>query len=190
MRALVRWSPVILALASCLTSKKNEPPKGASAAQSVATTEGNPSSEDARHWQRACEGGEVGVCHNLGILEHRKGNFAEAEKFHRRACNGGHMLGCDSLGFLEKKKGNVAEAGRLYRQACDGGEMAGCFHLELWEEERGNLQACYGGNMMGCHDLGLLEHQKGNVAKARSLWNRACDGGLKKACQNLVKLNR
>ena len=61
-------------------------------------------------FRKACGGGDMGACAALGVLEHKKGNPAQASRLVRKACGGGHAGGCAALGVLEFVKGNAAGA--------------------------------------------------------------------------------
>ena len=144
-------------------------------------------------YKKACDGGEMLGCFNLGNLEDKKGNLARAAVLYKKACNGGYMGGCSNLGILEMEKGNLPRAATLWKKACDGGDMLGCFNLGILEDKKGNLpraavlykKACDGGHIGGCYNLGNLEGKKGNLARASVLYKKACDGGDIGGCYNL-----
>lgn len=164
-------------------------------------------------WQKACNGGDMLGCANLGFLyRHGEGvaqDAAKAAQLYTQACDGGNMGGCFNLGFLyqdgQGMARDAAQAARLYRQACDGGDMKGCANLGvLYRNGLGGTRdaaqaaklfgkACDGGNMPGCVNQGLLyaigQGVPRNVAKATRLLRQACDGGFEPACKGLKALS-
>ena len=55
-------------------------------------------------FKKACDGGEVRGCFNLGFM-YTNGNgaeedFSKAAELFKKACNGGEMLGCRNLGIM------------------------------------------------------------------------------------------
>ena len=95
--------------------------------------------EAAELFKKACDGGKMSGCYNLGVM-YKKGNGVEkneqkAVELYKKACDGGKMLGCTNLGFMyangngvEKDLGKAAE---LFKKACDGGNMHGCRSLDI-----------------------------------------------------------
>ena len=86
--------------------------------------------------RKACVGGDMGKCVELGALERERGNQAEASALWRKACEGGETTGCASLGIVEMETGNTAEASRLFQKACDGEDMNGCLGLEVMKMKK------------------------------------------------------
>lgn len=86
--------------------------------------------DEAKPWfKRACDGGMLVGCVNLGeSLEHE--NLEEAKKVYKQACDGGAMGACSRLAVLLEKEGNTAEAKKLFTQACAGGDELGCVVLK------------------------------------------------------------
>ena len=87
--------------------------------------------------KKACDGGEMLGCSNLGS-RYAIGNGVEkdlgkAVELFKKACDGGNMRGCYNLGIMyEYGKGvekNVKKVIDLYNKACDGGEVHGCSNL-------------------------------------------------------------
>ena len=97
------------------------------------------SDKAAELFKKACDGGEMLGCHNLGAM-YQKGdgvekNVKKAMDLYKKACDGGDMLGCSNLGSMyadgkgvEKDFGKAAE---LFKKACDGGDMNGCRSLDI-----------------------------------------------------------
>jgi len=159
--------------------------------------------------QKACDGGDMVGCSNLGWL-YLEGqgvpkDYVQARLFFQMACDGGEMEGCNRLGWLYLEGQGVpkdyVQARLFFQKACDGGGMTGCGNLGwLYQEGQGlpkdyvqarlfSQKACDGGEMGGCSNLGWLYQEGQGVpkdkAKARSLYQRACDGGVQDACDHL-----
>jgi TPR repeat protein len=158
---------------------------------------------------RACEGGNMAACRDLGIMYVTGKGVAEddahAVSLYRKACDGGNPFGCGNLGFMyENGLGagkDEAQASGLYRKACDGGVALGCGSLALMYEKGNGVsvdlaqavnfyrKACDGGFAPGCAGLGsMFENGKGvavDDAQAVSLYRKACDGGDALGCSNL-----
>jgi TPR repeat protein len=81
--------------------------------------------------QKACDGGDMWACSNLGVRYEQSGvrDAAKAAALFQKACDGGETESCFHLGVrYEEGNGGVrdaAKAAALYHKACDGGEMAG-----------------------------------------------------------------
>ena len=95
--------------------------------------------EAAELFKKACDGGKMSGCYNLGVM-YAKGSgvekdFSKAAELSKKACDGGHMHGCGHLGFMyEYGNGvekNEQKAAELYKKACDGGEMNACRSLGI-----------------------------------------------------------
>ena len=160
-------------------------------------------------YKKACDGGDVKGCFNLGTL-YEKGegvekDFSKAIQLYKKACDGGVANGCANLGvFYEKGIGltqNFSKSNELYKKACDGGDAQGCANIGLlYCNGKGVTQdfskasqllkkACDGGNANGCYNLGVLyangEGVAKDLSKAIQLYKKACDGGDAKGCNNL-----
>ena len=162
-------------------------------------------------YQKACDGGEMAGCANLGVL-YESGNgvpqdFERARVLYQKACDGGEMAGCASLSGMYWAGAGVAKNDALARifaqKACDCGFMEGCVGLGLLFSGQGPIRdisqaralfqkACDGGEMVGCDRLGELYRDGNGVAKnrtlARQLFGKACDGGNQDACESLHRL--
>ncbi|MGD0901738.1 MAG: protein kinase [Terracidiphilus sp.] len=160
-------------------------------------------------FQKACDGGDLGGCSNLGILyQNGQGgaqDFAQARALYQKACDGGTTAGCVGLGILfQNGQGGAqdyAQARSLYQKACDGGTMDGCFDIGvLYQNGQGGTQdyaqaailyqkACVGGSMDGCTGLGFLFDTGQGVtqdhAQARLWFQKACVGGNVHGCYDL-----
>ena len=87
----------------------------------------------AERLQRACEGGNMDGCLELGALERERGNQARASELWRKACHGGNMDGCSSLGVVAMDAGDAAGASEFFKKACEGGDVNGCLFLKVLE---------------------------------------------------------
>jgi hypothetical protein len=168
--------------------------------------------EAAPLYQKACDGGEMDGCANLGALYSQGLGVAQDYEHGRRltqmACDAGSMDGCTELGRLYQSGKGVpldnAQARRIYEKVCDSGTKIGCFDLgTLYIAGNGGAQdyakafvlfqeACDGGEMAGCTGLGHL-YQYGNgviqdVDRARGLFEKACDSGEVLGCTNLGRM--
>ena len=88
----------------------------------------------AQLYQKACDGGDVKGCFNLGIL-YRDGygvkqDYQKAAELLQKACDSGETMGCIGLAVLYKNgKGiwqNFSTAKEYYGKACDLGLQSGC----------------------------------------------------------------
>ena len=144
-------------------------------------------------YKNLCDNGDMKGCSNLGVLEQRKKNIANARKLFQKSCDGGDMKGCSNLGTLEKEQGNIANARKVFSKSCNDGDMSGCSHLGVLEKEEGDIsnarklfkKSCDRGHMEGCSNLGNLEYNQRNIAKAGKLFKKSCDGGDMKGCSSL-----
>jgi len=166
--------------------------------------------EEARAlFEKACDGGEITGCYNLGSLyQNGQGvsqDYAQARTLDQKACDGGQMSGCNNLGQLYQYGQGVsqdyAHARMLYQKGCNGGEMSSCNNLGLlYQNGQGVSQdyaqartlyqkACDGGEMSGCTNLGWLYKYGHGVSQdysqARTLSQKACNGGEMTGCNNL-----
>ena len=87
----------------------------------------------AQLYQKACDGGNVGGCSNLGVLyENGRGvkqDYQKAAQLYQKACDGGIAKGCSNLGVLYGNGLSVNQdyqkAAQLFQKACDGGNAGG-----------------------------------------------------------------
>ena len=90
-------------------------------------------------YKKACDGGEVRGCSNLGVMyEYGNGvekDFGKAAELSKKACDGGDMLGCSNLGSMYASGNGVEKdsdkAAELFKKACNDGEMLGCRNLGI-----------------------------------------------------------
>ncbi len=135
-------------------------------------------SEAASLAERACDGGSMEGCSQLGDLyafgDGIAQDYAQAASLYRKACDGGGAEGCYSLGWLYDQGHGVtqdsAQAHSLFNRACDGGNMDGCYGLGTDYE----------------FGTGVAHDQ----ARALSLFQKACDGGSRIACARLKLLQK
>ncbi|MEM1131005.1 MAG: sel1 repeat family protein [Pseudomonadota bacterium] len=167
-------------------------------------------SEAAMLWLRACDGGELQGCTNLGMMfDYGRGvaqSDAEAVRLYRQVCDGDEPMGCFNLGVMYKTGRGVdqsdAEAVRLYRESCDAGMLEGCSNLGvMYEDGRGIDQsdteavalyrlACDGGVPEGCANLGIMYDYGRGVDRSESeafrLFQESCDYGHAGGCYGLA----
>lgn len=166
-------------------------------------------------FEKSCQDGvghPVG-CNEAGFAyENAKGAPEDVKKaavFYEHSCKAGVAAGCNNLGMLfalgkgiEKNDGKAAA---LFDEACSKNLRAGCVNLgELALAGRtGSLiddativrlfaSGCEANVTVGCYDLALMI-SKGrgipkDLEKARTLFDKACQDGLKPACETLQKL--
>lgn len=114
----------------------------------------------------ACEAGDVDACAYHGQRLERGFQSArdleQAYALYKRSCTGGSMLGCIWMVQQTGRQYERVEIVATYKRACDAGELEGCYWLAIahW---RG---------------AGVAEDSR----RMEELLERACDGGLAKAC--------
>ena len=89
-------------------------------------------------YKKACDGGEMRGCTNLGVMYANgfggEKNEQKAVELYKKACDDGEMLGCYNLGVMYAKGNGVekdfSKAVQLFKKACDGGDMNGCRNLD------------------------------------------------------------
>ena len=89
-------------------------------------------------FQKACEGGSLPGCLNLGLAAAAREELTLAASLYERSCDGGWAPGCHQLG-LSHQEGlgvakDIAKAVALFSHACDGEFVDSCVLL-------GNLYA-------------------------------------------------
>ncbi|MEU7614384.1 tetratricopeptide repeat protein [Micromonospora sp. NPDC049204] len=103
--------------------------------------------------------------HQLGLLAHRRGDYAQAERHYREALALAERLGEDrygaialhQLGILSQSRGDYAEAAHSYRLAADR-------NLELGNHS--DLSRTY-------HQLGILAQLQGDYTEAERWYQRS-----------------
>jgi len=155
---------------------------------------------------KACDGGVLEGCYNLGLLYMTEppADDAKAVALFQRACEGGVPQACHDLGIsYEKGRGVAADPARtvaLFQRACTAGMIISCYDLGSVYSE-GKLvardeakalglfqQACTGGHLEGCYNLGVDYSMGDGVerdpVRAVELFDRACRGLVMAACYN------
>jgi hypothetical protein len=170
------------------------------------------SSQAMSFYKKACEGGDVATCSELGRRCARGEGVPVdtdlAAYAWRRGCDGGDMDSCAGLGVIHMRGTGAAqdlpEAVRLLLKACDGGSMNGCANLGyLYARGDGVIKdatkaaklckkACDADEPAGCKNLGVM-YEEGNglkkdPAQALELYKRACKRGSTEACQRHTAL--
>jgi len=160
-------------------------------------------------FEKACNGGELRGCSDLGVMYSHDRGVAKDEKravdLFEKACAGGDMRGCANLGVMFRDGRGVAKdekrAVDLFQKACDAAEMLACSNLGVnYEKGEGVAKdekravdlfqkVCDGGDMLGCGNLGAMYLNGRGVAKdekrAADLFQKACDGGTMLGCAKL-----
>ena len=153
-------------------------------------------------YERNCLG-DVGLgCHNLGVmLEHGDGvprDAAWAAGAYKRACDLGEAVGCTHFGVLLMQgtgvKRDEAAATEALGRGCELDDARGCALVALNHLRAGRYRdaadasqrACDGGQALACANLATMygrgEGLHRDEARARKLLTRACELGLKAAC--------
>lgn len=118
-------------------------------------------------WRKACDGGEVLGCQNLGVLfEHGRGvkrDAHEASVLYDQACQNESWIACRNLANLLVKGDGVPQ---------DRGRARKLFEL-----------ACAKGNALACNDVGWRFEDIPPAERAR-YYRRACEGGAGDGCDN------
>ena len=91
----------------------------------------------AELFKKACDGGNMRGCSNLGTMYDDgigvEKNEQKAVELYKKACDGGKVLGCFNLGIMYANgngvEKNEQKAAELYKKACDGGDLDGCRNL-------------------------------------------------------------
>lgn len=162
--------------------------------------------------RKACEARDIGACARLGAVhEHGQGIPAdpvEAERLYRLACDlgQGKVAACTDLASVLTRVGDArrAEAHAILDHACDADEPRACSYLGLIYTEglgvpyndaswragaRLYQKSCDLGRLGSCWHLGLLYRAGHGVpqsaARARALFEKACDGGDDSGCDEL-----
>jgi hypothetical protein len=170
------------------------------------------SSQAMSFYKKACEGGDVATCSELGRRCARGEGVPVdtdlAAYAWRRGCDGGDMDSCAGLGVIHMRgtgaSQDLPEAARLLQKACDGGSMNGCANLGYLHGRGDGVakdpkkaealckKACDADEPAGCKNLGVMYEEgngvKKNLPKALELYRRACKRGNTEACQRRTAL--
>ena len=152
-----------------------------------------------------CDKGHAGSCVTLGKLHLRGAGVdkddAKAAEVFQKACDGSDSEGCAALAALVART-DAAKAAGLWTKACDGGVAAACTGLgKATLEGAGTdknperalallLRGCDGGDPEGCSvaaDRVRMGTSTEDQQRAIQLDNRACQGGVTRACVNVGK---
>ncbi len=153
---------------------------------------------EAQLYERACAGGVLEGCYELGV-HHQRGqgvahDDAHARRLYDRACRGGVLEACANLGWYygpgRGASRDYARARQLDDRACAGGVLKGCANLAaLYRTGHGVVRdysrtrelferACTDDVDEGCAGLGGLyaagEGVVPDYAHARQLFERTC----------------
>jgi TPR repeat protein len=159
----------------------------------------------AELYSRACGGGVLAGCNNLGGLALAEGDLARAMSLYAKACEGSFARGCSNQAWLyEAGKGVAADPPRavaLYARACDLSDAVACGNLGAMvqhgngaplDETRATAlyeRACSLGDMHGCTNGGWMYDMGRGVAmdprRAMALYGQGCQSGSGLGCSNL-----
>jgi TPR repeat protein len=156
----------------------------------------------------ACELGDGDGCADLGDLAlARAGSASDAARHYTLGCELKSGLACAKLAYLHQVGRGVAldptKALELYEQGCSLGGSPGCSGaarmLELSPADEAhvkeldrralelNTKGCDAGDAFHCSELGGAYRDGHGVAKdvkrALGLYQRACQSGVKQACE-------
>jgi TPR repeat protein len=155
---------------------------------------------------KACDGGNVKSCVNLGILEQSGQGGAKdttaAAKHFEQGCKDADAAGCGMLGTLFQSGDGVKKddtrAAVLFGQACEGGQDASCAALAVMKRDGVGgakdpakaaelfKRACDGTDAASCNEFGEI-HAFGpakNEILAGIMFMRACNRGSAAGCAN------
>ncbi|TNE34434.1 MAG: sel1 repeat family protein [Alphaproteobacteria bacterium] len=132
------------------------------------------------YYEDACRLKEYTACFNLANnfassrFKSGKGKSADyrrAEQLYKIACDGGKGKACYNLGYINSRFANgAAVAVSYYEKACRFGMAEGCLKAGLAYYDGVPESQGQGGAVPKSHK------------KARELFQKACKGGLQKAC--------
>ncbi len=208
-----RWGLVLtVALLTAVGCKSQDTPpaKKAPAATDKGAQAAKPGTEEDKdpvvELQKACDGGSVAKCVELGdfLVDWKKDPDA-ARPHYKRACDIGHPNACDKLARLDnpppKPTGDFGSTASL-ESACRGGDAATCNDIGLFMIRGSNgfdankagakeyfELACSEGYSEGCNNLGYMYEIGDGVAqdqeKARDLYATSCDNDNVDGCAKL-----
>ena len=156
--------------------------------------------------KRACEGGEMEGCAQLGeLLDRGQGGDQDLDAaivFARRACDAGSATGCAGLGMAIYKSSAdqkfTTESYAHVARGCALGSVLGCglqgYALEYGEGTAVDLarafelyaQACAMGDNNACNNQGVMirdgKGRPADAARAFAIFQRSCDAGHAGGC--------
>lgn len=86
---------------------------------------------DMKILEKACDGGVLGACNNLGFVYVVSMKFADANKHFKPACDKGDMMACGNYGEALKALGNDNEGKAYIKKACENGAREFCQHFSI-----------------------------------------------------------
>jgi TPR repeat protein len=145
---------------------------------------GDDPARGAALYEKACAAGYVNGCYNGGRAYSRgvdgaTKDMARATALYQKGCDAGHLPACYNagVGLMNGGEGlpkDAARAAALFTKACDA---KGTLKVESGFEEV-QATACY--NLAVLHQRG--EGVKSNMTRARQLFEIACKGKVREAC--------
>lgn len=159
--------------------------------------------------KKACEFEEFSSCNVAATYYQKYKDYQNANKLYEKACFKGIDVACFNLALsYEKARGvqrDYKKAKELYEIACDAKIYEACSNLgNLYYQGKGVLQnykkaknlyslSCANNNAPACSNLGYFYYKNKNFTDymvARYYFQKACDMGLKLACNNLKILEK
>jgi TPR repeat protein len=138
------------------------------------------------HIARGCALGSGDACLYLG---NHSGNRTRAKAWFEQACAHDSARGCELLAYYVDK----ARAIELHRKACEGDDGVACTRSGEQRRAAGDRagafadfdKACQISELASCDAAGQLAPEP---ARARELFQRACDAGIGAGCGHLGEL--
>jgi len=204
-------------LDACRVACETEPKKHCATHGDLAREKLDRPSVEEAHWSydRGCAAEDFVACRKLGALQEVKEKDDAAVESYQRSCEGKSASGCGYLArMLERGRGvprDLPRALSLYEGACVRDPVS-CAFQSLASDNRppprpepsevARLVAraapelhkeCRTGGLIECLTLGCLRQQglgvERDLAGAGALYKKACDGGLREACNNASVLS-
>ncbi len=122
-----------------------------------------------------------------GERAYKAKNYTQGAVHFETACGGGNGKGCTYLGYLYENGFGVNEdlgrAAQLYRRGCDRGSLTGCQNLGIlyMTGASGTQDDVRARELLDQHGRGVTK----DLARARELYERACNDDYAKGCSNL-----
>lgn len=131
-----------------------------------------------------------------------KKSYEEAFRLLDQACTAQDLEACSNLGTMYEDglatKRDISRANALYERACNGGNASGCTLLGISFDKGNGLKrdlnrakelyaiACDSKNGAGCVNLGGKEYGLGKYFEAANFFERGCNAGSGRGCNNLA----
>lgn len=86
---------------------------------------------DMKILEKACDGGVLGACNNLGLVYAMTRDYTKANTYFKPACDKGDMVACGNYGEALKALGNDNEGKAYIKKACENGAGEFCQHFAI-----------------------------------------------------------